>query len=179
MRYVLHPKVLDGRRWGIDISKLLPNKREGKGRLWLTDGFSLFTHWAHCGFIYNSFQAFFPKINKWTVHAQREFKKTIYHNSLKKEKKETTLVWNLPTSRKSSLDEMLTTNQVPVARSMVRPNHWFRSIETYMFLWQLTLVSANPLRPNRAWGLFLKSPKTFRAYSECHNSSYIFAKPRF
>ena len=31
----------------------------------------------------------------------------------------------------------------PVARNMVGANHLFRSIETYTFLWSLTLVSAN------------------------------------
>ena len=31
----------------------------------------------------------------------------------------------------------------------------------------------------RTWGLFLKSPETFRAYFGCHNSLYIFATPRF
>ena len=31
----------------------------------------------------------------------------------------------------------------------------------------------------RFWGLFLKSPETFRVYFGCRNSLYIFATPRF
>ena len=32
---------------------------------------------------------------------------------------------------------------------------------------------------SKAWGLFLKSPETIRAYFGCHNSLYIFATLRF
>jgi len=35
------------------------------------------------------------------------------------------------------------------------------------------------LRATRAWGLFLKSSETFRAYFRCHNFLYIFATSRF
>ena len=31
----------------------------------------------------------------------------------------------------------------------------------------------------KTWGLFIKSPETFRAYSGCHNCLYVFATPRF
>ena len=35
------------------------------------------------------------------------------------------------------------TNLGPDARSLISAKHWLRGIESYKFLWQVTLVSAN------------------------------------
>ena len=43
----------------------------------------------------------------------------------------------------------------------------------------VTYVAAIKAEKFQAWGLFLKSPETFRAYFGCHNCLYIFATPRF
>ena len=57
--------------------------------------------------------------------------------------------------------------------SMIKQDSFYTRMESKLFI---ILCNVHFLETR---GLFLESPRTFRAYFGCHNSLYIFATPRF